>query len=174
MDEDTQQADRPQVEAGIVDDMDEMTPSQLDPRMRKLRFLELFAGMGGLSTAVRELAGDLVEVLEPKDIYDNWDIRTEEGFQAACTAVDEADWTHAAFPCKSFSRARRSDQYGTAVEVRSDSHPEGWGHPLAEEGNDILKRTIALGFRATERGKFFSMENPKDSYTHGRSRSWSN
>ena len=51
--------------------------------------------------------------------------------------------------------ARRSDQYQWTQKA---------GDPLAEEGNDTLKRTIALGFRATERGKFFSMENPKNSY----------
>lgn len=40
-----------------------------DPPVRKLRFLELFAGMGGLSRAVKDLVGDLVEVLEPQDLY---------------------------------------------------------------------------------------------------------
>ena len=34
----------------------------------------------------------------------------------------------------------------------------------ASIGREILKRTVALGFRAHERGKFFTMENPLDSY----------
>lgn len=56
--------------------------------------------------------------------------------------MENADWTHAAFPCKSFTRARRTDQFGTVEPVRSESHPEGWGHPLAE----------------------FSLENPGNSF----------
>lgn len=145
-------------------DQAEYTHSKLNSGVRKLRFLELYAGMGGLSRAVQEIAGDLVEVLEPQDLYHEWDILSEEGFNKAKQWVEEADWTHAAFPCKSFSRARRSDMHGTVEVIRSDERPEGWGHWLAEEGNEVLKRTVALGFRAHGRGKFFTMENPADSF----------
>ena len=47
--------------------------------------------------------------MEPQDIYHDWDILSDEGYKWAQAQVEEADWTHAAFPCKSFTRARRSD-----------------------------------------------------------------
>lgn len=129
-----------------------------DGRLRKFRFLELYAGMGGLSRAVREVAGDLVEVLEPQDIYHECDILTDEDYKWAKGQVEEADWTHAAFPCESFTRARRSE-HGAPVVVQDDAHPEGWAttHCPSEE-------RVALGFRAHEKGKFFTMDNRRGSF----------
>ena len=46
--------------------------------------------------------------------------------------------THLAPPCKSFTKARRSDKFGATKVVRSQAQPEGWGDPLTVEGNKIV------------------------------------
>ena len=130
---------------------------------RQYKFLELFAGKAGLSREVKRVCGDLVEVLVPLDVQGNWDILQEEGFERAKQVVLKADHTHFAFPCRSFSRARRVDNYGSVPVIRSDERPEG-GHPTAEEGNKILEKVIALIYLAEEVGKTWSMENPGMSY----------
>ena len=132
---------------------------------RPYKFLELFAGMGGMSLAIKDVCGDLVEVLEPQDLYHQWDILTDEGFAKAEEWVEEADHTHIAFPCRSFTRSRRTDEHAVVLVVRTDTHPEGWGHPIAEEGNQILNRVAKLVFKALERRKTVSLENPLDAFS---------
>lgn len=131
---------------------------------RKFKFLELFAGVGGLSKVVAEVCSDCVEVLKPLDLYDAWNIQEESHFNHVKNLVEDVDWMHIAFPCKSFSRARRSDEHGTVEVVRTDLQPEGWGHPLTIEGNDILERSASIGFLLNDKGKFFSYENPEFSF----------
>ena len=124
---------------------------------RKFKFLEL-------SREIERLCGNLVEVQQPLDVMEDWDILTDEGFEKAKGAVLDADHTHMAFPRRSFSRARRQDGHGSVPVIRSDSRPEGWGHPTAEEGNRILERVIALIYLIEEAGKTWLLENPLTSY----------
>lgn len=131
---------------------------------RKFKFVELFAGMAGLSKVVAELCGDCVDVLDPLDVYEDWDILDDSHYTKSKQLVDTIDWMHLAFPCRSFSRARRSDEHGNVEVVRSEAQPDGWGHPVAEEGNAILKRSAALGYLLCDADKFFSFENPEWSY----------
>ena len=48
--------------------------------------------------------------------------------------------------------------------VRSGERPEGWGHPTADAGNDIAKRSAAIALRVAQRRKGWSIEHPADSY----------
>eukprot|EP00913_Durusdinium_trenchii_P033134 g31021.t2 len=144
--------------------MDKAEKFEREDSTRKYRFLELFAGKAGLSREIERLCGNLVEVQQPLDVMEDWDILTDEGFVKAKGAVLSADHTHMAFPCRSFSRARRQDGHGSVPVIRSDSRPEGWGHPTAEEGNRILERVIALIYLVEEAGKTWSLENPSTSY----------
>ena len=84
--------------------------------------------------------------------------------ESALQIAREASHLHIAFPCGSFTRARRSDEHGQVRVVRSDAHPEGWGHPVAERGNQILERIFALCLTVLEHGGTFSLENPADSF----------
>ena len=90
-------------------------------------FVELFAGSGGLSREIAEVCGGLVHVLEPLDQHGGWDILTDDGFAQAKELVSKADHAHLAFPCRSFSTARRSDQHGDVPVIRSSEKPDGWG-----------------------------------------------
>lgn len=131
---------------------------------RSFKFLELFAGKAGFSKEVKWLCGKIVNIMEPLDVMGNWDILTEEGFEKAKKAVVDADHTHIAFPCRSFSRARRSDNYGSGQVVRTEDWPEGWGHPIAEDRNQILERALALIYLIEDAGKTWSLENPEHSF----------
>ena len=109
------------------------------PKVCFLR-IELFAGHAGFSKAVKEVAGDAAEVMEPLDgYYFNWDVFVDVDFARAKEAVERADHTHLALMCKSFTRARRTDSHGTVDVTRSDHCPLGWGHPLAEQGNKLAE-----------------------------------
>ena len=96
--------------------------------------------------------------------YEGWDITTPEGFAAALRASDEADFCHLAVPCKSFTKARRKDRHGTVPVVRSDERPGGWGRPTADAGNDIAKRAVAIASRMAQRRRWWSIENPANSF----------
>ena len=138
-----------------------MAPS---PTSREFTFLELFAGWAGFSGAVERVNAGSVLVLEPLEEYYGWDVLSESGFDQAKAAVLEASHVHIAFPCHSFTRARRSDQHGAVEQVRSDKHPEGWGHPVAEKGNAILVKAVALAWIALDNGATVSLENPWSSF----------
>ena len=131
---------------------------------KKFNFLELYAGFKGLSKAVLEVNGDQVHVLKPLELYDGWDILTPEGLNEARTLAKEADRIHVAIPCRSYTRARRSDVHGTVPTVRSEARPEGWGHPVAEEGNRHLAAMEVVLLEAAKAGATVSVENPWDSY----------
>ena len=122
-------------------------------------FVQIYAGYGGLSRTVKDSLGSQVKVLEPLSSHGGWDILTEEGLQTAVDAVKQADHVHIAFPRKSFARS-----HGTALILRSDQNPEGWGHPLAIEGNEHLKRVERLCFEARASNTTITLENPWDSF----------
>ena len=133
-------------------------------RKPKFKFIELYAGFKGFSTAMAEVVGENVEVLKPLELYDGWDVLTPEGLEEARKAAREADHLHVAIPCRSFTRARRVDAHGVVATVRSDERPEGWGHPVAEEGNRHLEAIEVIVMEAARAGCSTSIENPWDSF----------
>ena len=133
--------------------------------VRRFKFLELFAGQAGFSGAVELAGGELVEVMNHQDSWTtSWDILVDEDFERARAWVREADHTHLAPPCKSFTKARRSDKFGATKVVRSQAQPEGWGDPLTVEGNKIVERAAVLLDEAQVARNTASLENPEDSF----------
>ena len=133
--------------------------------IRLFVFLELFAGQAGLTTRVAEVARGWATTRRPEDVWtDGWDICDDKNFEKLCKESDATDWIHKAPPCGTFTRARRSDEFGTVDVLRSDSHPEGWGDPRAEQGNQIARKVAALCRQRHNKGQWWSIENPKDSY----------
>eukprot|EP00435_Cladocopium_sp_Y103_P014410 s3330_g3.t1 len=120
--------------------------------------LEVFAGFGGLTQAVRDLG---LPVKEPQDTRFGHDIASDEGFLTVLEV--RADWKHMAPPCRTFTKARRHDAHGKTKRLRSEGHPEGFGDPSAEEAN-LLARCAAIAEEQDEREDFFSIENPLDSF----------
>ena len=146
-------------------EQEETTKEAEQRAVRKFRFLELFAGHGGFTGAVRLRCGDSVETMQEQDCWSTeWDILNDEHFEAAKEWAENADHTHFAPPCKSMTRARRGDKHGKVQVIRSDKQPEGWGHPKAIEGNRIAERLTILMDCALKNGGTFSVENPWDSY----------
>ena len=112
-------------------------------------FLELFAGHAGFSKAVKDVAGDVAEVMEPLDGYYNWDIFVDADFEKAKEAVKRADHTHLAFMCKSFTLARRTDSHG-AVDIISgagqQARGKGGGLASYHPGGGGLLTGTSVGF----------------------------
>ncbi|CAE8696540.1 unnamed protein product, partial [Polarella glacialis] len=109
---------------------------------RRFRFGEFFAGAGGLTMAIREASAEIVEAMTPLDWWGNWDVTTDEGYASAVESVADLDHGHFAPPCKSLSKARRTDKHGSAKVLRTEARPEGLGDPKADEGNLIVARTV--------------------------------
>ena len=135
---------------------------------RKFVFGEFFAGMGGLSTAVLEIGAGLVELgsIERLDAYDDqWNILDDEHFETGRRLCQTGlDHGHFAPPCRTLTEARRSDEHGSVVIMRSHQRPEGWGHPDADEANMIVERMVLLCMILTAAGKTFAIENPFASF----------
>ena len=134
-------------------------------------FLELFAGEGMLTKVVGQYAATCV----PQDIYDGgdnyvggkMDLLIPENQKRLRTMVrkQEVRWLHCAPPCKTFSRARRSDRWGSAKILRSTEQPMGfdmWDRQVTE-ANTIAKFTARLCRTQLRAGGWFSVENPETS-----------
>lgn len=100
----------------------------------------------------------------PLDGFEGWDILTDEGLQRGLDLCDELDHGHMAPPCRTLTKARRSDEFGVARILRSEAYPEGWGDPEAEEGNKIVERMVQMILRLVARKRTFSVENPWHSF----------
>lgn len=89
----------------------------------------------------------------------------EEDYKVATDlCATEIDHGHFARPCRTLTRARRSDEFGRVPVLRSDEHPEGWGSPQAEQANEVISRMVVLCLLLHNRGATFSIENPENSY----------
>lgn len=133
---------------------------------RRPKFAELFAGFAGLTEAVRSMCADVATVCEPHDKFYGSALEDDKEF----LEMDEqdpdetADWKHFAPPCRTMTRARRSDQHGDVPTLRSDARPEGFGDKQTVQANLLADRTAHLSERQVRLGKYFSVENPEDSY----------
>ena len=133
-------------------------------------FLELFAGEAGLTKAVQKLG---FKVMEPGDINVagnvkvNLDLLNNNHFKAIKKLVKskKVRWLHAAPPCKTFSRARRSDGLMRLKRLRSEEHPEGLEpkSELVKEANLLAGRAAQLALLQYKAGGAFTLENPETS-----------
>lgn len=137
-----------------------------DVPSRRYVFAEFFAGMGGFSEAMKFMCADRVTVQATLDGYaGEWNILDDRDYdQAVGLCRDEIDHGHFAPPCRTLSRARRTDEHGSVPVLRDDEHPEGWGSAEAEEGNQIVARMVLLCLMLVARGATFAIENPWDSF----------
>ena len=125
--------------------------------------MELFAGVASLTLAVSLILGDRVKVLPAADIKESqWNILEDDHLVAVTRQTGEVTWLHAAPPCRTFTKARRTDEHGTVPILRDCWHPEGYSQPQVLEANEVAKRTAALAEEAYKRGGYFSIENPKE------------
>ena len=109
------------------------------PAPGNMAFLELFRGAGGLSRRVQARAGDRCEVLSrAKGPYEVINVGCDEDFTKILDA--EALWVHGAPPCRTFSRARRSDQFARVKRLRTEERPKGFGCPETAVANKLALR----------------------------------
>ena len=87
----------------------------------RFKFLEIFTGAGGLSTATQEVCSQDVSVIRFVDL----DVSLDKDFTKLIDT--KTDWLHAAPPCKTFLAARRTDMHSSAKILRSADRPEGFG-----------------------------------------------
>ena len=137
-----------------------------------MHFLELFAGAGGLTAAVRRLhlpAFEPQDLLKPDEsgLNKHFDLSLDEHFKELRSLIRKGNirWLHGAPPCKTFSRARRSDKLARARVLRSDEVPEGFEpKPLiVKEANLLASRMARLARCIYKAGGWFSIENPEAS-----------
>ena len=135
-------------------------------------FLELFAGAGGLTAAVRRLglpALDPQDLLKPDEsgLSKEYDLAIESHFKELRSMIrmGKIRWLHGAPPCKTFSRARRSDRFAFSKKLRSDDVPAGFEpKPFkVREANLLATRMARLARCAYKAGGWFSIENPEES-----------
>ena len=146
-----------------------MRPSEKETT---LQFLELFAGAGGLTAAVRRLN---LPAFEPQDLLKSdesgfnrhFDLGVDEHFKElrGLCRRGSVRWLHGAPPCKTFSRARRTDAFARSRILRSDEVPEGFEPKLqiVKEANLLASRMARLARCIYKAGGWFSIENPEAS-----------
>ena len=128
--------------------------------------LELFAGTAGLSQAVKVVNEKTVRVLDPVDEIFGANLLDDSNFCAVVEAAEKekCGWIHMAPPCRTFSRARRKDKYGSVPVLRTDDKPEGFGCQDTTEANILADRCASIGEAQAKAGRFFSIENPEGSF----------
>ena len=157
----------PPEEVACKEEFEEVSKNLADEqKTRKFVFAEFFAGMGGFSEAMKLVGKDFTEVRATLDGYaGEWNILAEEDYNTACILCEnELDHAHFAPACRTMSMARRSDRFGSVKILRDEARPEGYGHPDAEESNEMVRRMVLLCLMLHKRGSTFAIENPWMSY----------
>ena len=91
-------------------------------------FLESFAGAGGITAAVLRLGLPATQATDVKGGTQHIgyaDLLDQGTFSKLLRLAKSGTvrWLHGGPPCKTFSRVRRSDQHGSARQLRSDRYP---------------------------------------------------
>ena len=128
-------------------------------------FVELFQGRAGLSAAVTALCPAVRNLSGENGQFRFADLLNDEVFAQllAWLQAGRAAWFHAAPNCRTFSSARRKDQYASARVLRTKERPEGFGDPITKEANIMAERSAALAEVMLKMGGWFSIENPESS-----------
>ena len=133
--------------------------------VRPFRFAEFFAGWGGLSSSMKFIGGDWIEVSATLDGFAGaWNILDDAHFEESKKICESVDHAHMAPPCRTLTKSRRSDEHGTVKVLRSEQHPEGWGDSEAVEANLVISRMVILCLLLHRSGATFAIENPWDSF----------
>ena len=135
-------------------------------------FLELFAGAGGLTAAVRRLSHPAFEsqdLLKSDESGFNrhFDLGVDEHFKElrGLCRRGSVRWLHGAPPCETFSRARRTDAHARSRILRSDEVSEGFEpkHRIVKEANLLASRMARLARCVYKAEGWFSVGNPEAS-----------
>ena len=130
-------------------------------------FWELFAGYEGLSLPVKKEACG--QVLPPLDFHTGQDLLDDELFNKVtrrCTG-EEITWVHMAPPCRTFTRARRTDASGSVRVMRTEEKPVGEpGDKEAEDANRLASRCASLAIQQWKERRYF-IENLEKSFMWG-------
>ena len=118
-------------------------------------FEELFAG--------GRIGGARVQVRDPQDTRFGHDLTQDNEFLQVLEGP-APDWRHMAPPCRTFTKARRTDRHGSSQVLRTETRPEGFGDQQTDEANIIADRCVSLAENQMDEGKWFSLENPEPSY----------
>ena len=157
------------VMAGVGNTVAPTTVGYLAPEANL--FLELFAGEAKLTQAVRDAGCSVETPLEKRSTagaHSRLDFTAPEVFSEINKKARQQQykWIHAAPPCSSFSRARRTDKWGSVPILRSDEFPMGLPgvtHPKLGEANEIVRLLSRLVRTQHRAGQGWSIENPANS-----------
>ena len=112
-----------------------------------------------MSAAIREKFGQVgVDLCTQEKDLETVDVGCDEGF--AKLLRTRATWMHGAPPCKTFSRARRTDQFASAKCLRTLEKPQGFGSEATDVANKLAMRMLEMARGQMKRGAYFSIENP--------------
>jgi hypothetical protein len=112
-----------------------------------------------LSLAIQDVFGQKgVDICTREKDLETVDVGCDEGF--AKLLRTRATWLHGAPPCKTFSRARRTDQFASVKCLRTLERPQGFGSEAADVANKLALRMLEMAKGQMERGDYFSIENP--------------
>ena len=127
-------------------------------------FPELSAGAAALPAAARDLES-AAHVLSTGDAWrgEMQDL-LGDGYFCHCTGQARLAYLpHTAPPCQRFARSRRSDEWGTVWQLRSNAQPERFSDPETEAASGLAKRAAFLAKVVAEKGGHFSIRYSRDS-----------
>ena len=132
-------------------------------------FLELFAGAAGLTSAVKRRGLPVHGPVDSHTFADGFDILNNQGYRKLVNLIrsGRVKWLHGGPPCKTFSRARRTDRHGSAQVLRSERYPAGLPGLVSAKlrnGSEMARRIAKLCRTQQRRGGLWSVENPARSF----------
>ena len=163
-------------DVGGIDGISPSTPLStapcVDTPAHGTLFVELFAGAGGLTAAILRLglpANRAMDVVAGSVDVGYADLLDDLTFRKLIKLMKQGRirWLHGDPPCKTFTRARRSDAHGAARQLRSERYPQGLPglkNPRIREGNLLAQRFAKLATCVHRAGGWWSLEDPERSY----------
>ncbi len=116
-----------------------------------LAFLEVFRGAAGLSAAGRAADQAFIMDLAAMDSrLKHVDVGQDEDLQLLPGSAE--GWMHAAPPCRTFTKARRSGQHAKVKVLRSAERPEGFGSATTALANKLACRVGEKALHGTGGG----------------------
>jgi len=145
--------------------------SNSEAGLKDATFLEIFAGAGGLTAAVRKAGLDTISACDIDSASSHvrsFDLLSNSSFKEIKKLIkrQKVRWLHLAPPCKTFSRARRRDRWAKVKKLRSATKPQGFEPKprLVREANLLASRSAQLSRLQYKVNGWFSIENPASSY----------
>ena len=95
-------------------------------------------------------------------MINGWDLGQDDSYASLVRELVYVDWGHMAPPCRTLSRSRRIDKYGSVPVSRTNGKPYGHGKEDADV-NLLVECCVGIAEEQMRRQTYFSIENPKDS-----------